>query len=110
MTNSGVASIAQQVARIIAQYVVFLQLMDEENLNPDVAIKMLEALGPEVAALDKAFLCEMIKAFPLVAQEYSGVAGEVVAAIPHSFYLEEVLAADDPVRLAELDALRATVT
>jgi hypothetical protein len=26
--------------------------------------------------------------------------------IPYSFYLEEELAADDPVRLAELEALR----
>lgn len=37
-------------------------------------------------------------------------AGAVVADIPHSFYLEEVLAADDPIRLAELDAVRATTT
>jgi len=30
----------------------------------------------------------------------------VVRNIAHSFYLEEALAADDPVRLVQLDALR----
>lgn len=108
MIVSEHGSIAQQVARIIAQYVVFLELADEESLNPDVAVKMLEALGPELAALDKPFLRDLIDAFAAVAGEYGGEAGAVVADIPHSFYLEEVLAGDDPIRLAELDAVRAT--
>lgn len=108
MIVSENGSIAQQVARIIAPYVVFLELADEESLNPDVAVKMLEALGPELAALDRSFLRELIDAFPAVAEKYGGEASAVVADIPHSFYLEEVLAADDPIRLAELDAVRAT--
>ncbi|MEH3102880.1 MAG: hypothetical protein PGN12_03150 [Sphingomonas phyllosphaerae] len=108
MIVSEHGSIAQQVARIIAQYVVFLELTDEESLNPDVAVKMLEALGPELAALDKPFLHELINAFPAVADEYGDEAGAVVAVIPRSFYLEEVLADDEPMRLAELNAVRAT--
>jgi hypothetical protein len=42
----------------------------------------------------------------VISEEYSGEAKEVVQNIAHNFYLEEALAADDPVRLAELDALR----
>lgn len=108
MIVSEHGSIARQVARIIAQYVVFLELADEESVDPDVAVKMLEALGPELAALERPFLRELIDAFPAVAEEYGDEAGAVVADIPHSFYLEEVLADDDPTRLAELDAVRAT--
>jgi hypothetical protein len=42
----------------------------------------------------------------MIAVEYSGEAQEVVRNIVHSIYLEEALAADDAVRLAELEALR----
>ncbi|MGK3933848.1 hypothetical protein ABI069_14845, partial [Enterococcus faecium] len=70
------------------------------------AVKMSEALAGQLEELDKGFLRELVDAFPIVAEEYSGEAREVVRNIAHGFYLEEVLAADDPVRLAELEALR----
>ncbi|MFW2851055.1 hypothetical protein ACM61V_03885 [Sphingomonas sp. TX0543] len=95
-----------QIASIIAEYVVFLELTDEEELNLDTAVKMMEALGSHLEELDKEFLRELVDAFPVIAEEYSGEAQEVVRNIAYSFYLEEALAADDPVRLAELEALR----
>ncbi len=98
--------IAMQVASIIAEYVVFLELTDEDELDPDTAVKMSEALAGQLEELDKGVLRELVDAFPIVAEEYSGEAREVVRNIAHGFYLEEVLAADDPVRLAELEALR----
>jgi hypothetical protein len=98
--------IAMQVADIIAEYVVFLSLTDEDELNLDTAVKMMEALGSQLEELDKAFLRELVDAFAVIATEYSGDAQEVVRNIAHSFYLEEALAADDPVRLAELETLR----
>lgn len=98
--------IAMQIAHIIADYVVFLDLTDDDDLNPDTAVKMMEALGGHLEELDKVFLRELVDAFPVVAEGYSGEAQEVVRNIAHSFYLEEALAADDPVRLAELEALR----
>ena len=48
----------------------------------------------------------MVDAFAVVAEEYGGDAQQVVRNIAHGFYLEEALAADDPMRLAELEALR----
>jgi hypothetical protein len=40
--------IATQIASIITEYVVFLELADEDELNPDTDVKMMEALrsGP----------------------------------------------------------------
>jgi hypothetical protein len=98
--------IVKQIAHIIADYVVFLELTDEDDLNLDTAVKMMEALADQLENLDKTFLRELVDAFALIAEEYSGEAQQVVRNIAHSFYLEEALAADDPVRLAELEALR----
>lgn len=98
--------IAIPVARIIARFVVFADLAGEDLLDPDVSVEMMEVLGAQLEALEKGFLRELVDAFAVIAAEYSGEAQEVVRNIAHSFYLEEALAADDPVRLAELEALR----
>lgn len=98
--------IAMQVADIIAEYVVFLTLTDEDELNLDTAVKMTESLADHLEEMDKGFLRELVDAFPVVAEGYSGEAQEVVRNIAYNFYLEEALAAEDPVRLAELEALR----
>ncbi len=98
--------IAMQVASIIAEYVVFLELTGEDELDPDTAVKMSEALAGQLEELDKGFLRELVDAFPVIAEGYSGEAQEVVRNIAHGFYLEEALASDDPERLAELEALR----
>lgn len=98
--------IAEQVTRIIADFFVFLSLTDEDQLNLDTAVEMMENLAGRLEDMDKVFLRELVDAFAVIAEEYSGEAKEAVRNIAHSFYLEEALAADDPVRLAELDALR----
>lgn len=98
--------IAMQVPEIVAEWVLFLEFTDEEELNLDTAVKMMEALGGHLEEMDKGFLQEMVDAFPIIAAGYSGEAQEVVRNIPYGYYLEEALAADDPVRLAELEALR----
>ena len=56
--------IAMQIAHIIADYVVFLDLTDDDDLNPDTAVKMMEALGGHLEELDKGFLRELVDAFP----------------------------------------------
>lgn len=98
--------IVTQIARIIADFMIFLELTDDETLDPDEAVEMMELLGSRLDVLDKDFLRQLIDAFPAISLEYSGKSQEVVRNIAHSFYLEEALAADDPVRLAELEALR----
>ena len=37
--------IAKQVAGIIAEYVVFLELTGDDELDPDTAVKMSESLA-----------------------------------------------------------------
>ncbi|MEH3159899.1 MAG: hypothetical protein PGN08_13790 [Sphingomonas taxi] len=98
--------IARQVAELIASFFVFLELTEEEWLNPDAAVTMMEDMAARLEEMDKDFLRELVDAFPVVAEGYQGEAQELVRNIPYSFYLEEALAADDPVRLAELEALR----
>ena len=98
--------IAMQVASLIAEYYVFLTLTGEEELNLDTAVKMTESLADHLEGMDKGFLRELVDAFPIIAEGYSGEAQEVVRNIARSLYLEEALAAGDPVRLAELEALR----
>lgn len=95
-----------QIARIIANFIVFLELTDDETLDPDEAVEMEEFLGWRLEQLDKPFLRELVDAFAIIASEYSGDAQATVLRISYGFYLEEAIAADDPVRLAELEALR----
>ena len=66
--------IAMQVADIIAEYVVFLTLTDEDELNLDTAVKMTESLADHLEEMDKGFLRELVDAFPVIAEEYSGEA------------------------------------
>ena len=98
--------IATQVARIIANFYLFLELSDNDRVDLDDAVEAMEVLATDIEALAKPFLRELVDAFEVIASEYSGEAEKLVRDIPFAFYLEEELAADDPVRLAELEAIR----
>lgn len=98
--------IATQVARIVAQFMIFLNLTDEDLLDIDASVDAMQDLADGLESLDRPFLRELVDAFPVIAVEFDGEAQELVRNIAHSFYIEETLAADDPVRLAELEALR----
>lgn len=104
--EDGEATLVMQLARIIADYFVFLETTDEDLLNLDTSVQMMEALAAHLENLDKAFLRKLIDSLEAVTPEYSGEARVLVGNIVHDLDLEEALAADDPVRLAELDALR----
>ena len=98
--------VARQVAEIIIGYVYFLEIPDEDIVNPDNAMQMMEYLAAQLEGLEKGFLRQLVDAFYAIADESTGETREAVRNIPHGFYLEEALAADDPVRLAELEAIR----
>lgn len=95
-----------QVARIIANFMLFLELTGDEKLDPDEAVEMMECMAGDIENLDKGFLRELVDAFGVIADEYTGESQKLVRDIPYGFYLEEKLAEDDPVRLAELEAIR----
>lgn len=94
------------IAQIIADAVVFFELVDDETLDPRICVKQMELLGYRLENLERTFLRELVDAFPVVAAGYEGRAAEVVRDIPYYFFLEEELAADDPVELARLEAIR----
>lgn len=94
-----------QLARIIADILLFLELSGEDKLNLDESVEMSEWFAHSLEQSDKVFLRELVDAFAEIAPEY-GEAGEAtVRDITRAYGLEELLAADDPVRLAELEAL-----
>lgn len=98
--------IAIPVARMIANLVIILECSSEEQIDPDYAVDCLDAIGPQFRYFENPFLRELIDAFAIIAPEYKGLEQDIVRSIPESFWLEDQLAEDDPVRLAELDALR----
>lgn len=95
-----------QIARILADISLFLEVTDEEKLDLDDAVKMSEFFGAQLDELDKDFLRELVDAFTVIAPEYGDKLGEMVRDIPYYFSLDEAIASDDPVRLAELEAQR----
>jgi hypothetical protein len=69
-------------------------------------VQTIEILGVNLQALDKEFLRELVAAFLVIADEYTGESQKLVRNMASDFFLEEAIAADDPVRLAELEAIR----
>lgn len=98
--------IAIQIARLIANFCLFLDFAGEEIIDPDEGVEVTEVLGAYLHDLDKDFLRELVDAFALIADEYTGKYKESVRNIASDFFLEETIAADDPVKLAELEAIR----
>lgn len=79
--------IAIQIARIIAHFSLFLDLTEDDILDPDEAIQMMELLGADLKALDKTFLRELVDAFAIIAPEFSEATQQMVRDIPYSYYL-----------------------
>lgn len=106
-TEAGaVPAVAVQAARLIADFVVFLDHVDEDLVDLDANVTVTEGVGAEIDALDRGFLRQLVDAFPIIADDYKGEERTSVLTLADNFYLEETLAEGDPVRLAELEALR----
>jgi len=79
---------AMQVADIISDVVIFLELAEQESLDRQAAVQMMKQLEGDLRALDKAFLGELIEAFAVIAAENSGKVQDVIREIPHTYHLE----------------------
>ncbi|WP_230482315.1 hypothetical protein [Sphingomonas sp. Leaf21] len=98
--------IAEQIAHIIANVILLLDMDEGDEIDADTGAQFLEWLGAKLEELDRDFLRQLIDAFGAIADQFSVENQQAVRDIPYGYYLEEALAADDPVRLAELDAIR----
>ena len=99
--------ISHQIARLIANQLLFLEFCDDDILDPDSALKVMEGLVADITAINRAFLGELIAAFAVIAAEYEDEeTAEFVRDIPYAYSLEDALAAEDPAMLAELLARR----
>jgi hypothetical protein len=93
--------IAQQIARIIAHFVVFLECTDEENLDP---VQVIEQLASDMEALDRDFRRELAAAFDVAALDYDGEARDLVRNIAEYFgLLDDYLDEKDPALPASRD-------
>ncbi len=104
--RGGPEDVALHAARIIAELIVFEDGSDEDEVDPDLMCKIMEGLAADLEGMNHADLRRLVDAFPVVADELGGDEGNLVRNIPYHFYLEEALAGDDPVRLAQLEAER----
>ena len=92
------------LARLVANVALFFDLCDDDVLDPRVADKRMELLVHDLKLIDRELLRDLVQDFGVIASEYDGEAAEYVRDIPYAFMLEEVLAEDDPIRMAELEA------
>lgn len=92
------------IARIFVDMMMFLESTDEDILDPDAAIQMMEWLGHSFSKLDKPFLYELVEALGIIASDYDTESQKMVRHLRYDFEAE--LAADDPVKLAEIEARR----
>ena len=89
--------ITNQIARMIAHYVLVMNIGDDEVIDQDAAVEAMEMLASDLAALDKEFLRELIESFAVIASEYKGASGDLVRNIPEHLGLEDELVDDDAV-------------
>ena len=99
--------ISQQIARLIADQLIFLEFCSDEVLHPNSALKAMERLVFDMEQLDRGFLRELVDSFGVIADDYEDPeSAAFVRDIPFTFCLEEALAEGDPEALARLEAVR----
>lgn len=97
--------IVTETAHLIVSYALFLRNTDEGVIKPDVAVREMKRLQCLIEGLGKDFIRQLIAAFAEIAPGYYADE-EIVRNLARDYHLEETVAADDPVRLAELKAQR----
>lgn len=98
--------IMNQVARIVVEYSSFLNFGNDEELDLDRAMKELEWLSYQLEHSNKEFLSQLLAALAEIVPEYEGEQQQMVRDMANDLDWAEAAAADDPVRLAEIEKLR----
>jgi hypothetical protein len=84
-----------QMARAIANLVIFLEYASPDILDEDAAIQAMEQLGGDLKLLDADALRTLSASFRSIAQNYEGEIRAFVADIPNAFGLEDLPENDD---------------
>ncbi|MDV3459031.1 hypothetical protein RZN05_18680 [Sphingomonas sp. HF-S4] len=73
-----------QIARAIANVVIFLEYSSPDILDEDFSIEALEQLAGDLQALDETSRTALAASFRLIAPTYKGDIETFVAALPES--------------------------
>ncbi|WP_051583644.1 MULTISPECIES: hypothetical protein [unclassified Sphingomonas] len=74
------------IARLIANFLLNIELTDEGTMHPDDACQILEQAAHDLSLIDKAWLDQLTQAFAEIATEYPDDQAEFVRNIPANFY------------------------
>lgn len=76
-----------RLVKIIADLAIFLEFTDEEQLDPDLAMEMMEQMAVELQLLNDDDRINIIQLFQSISSEYSGERGNFVKELPESLGL-----------------------
>ena len=93
---------ANAIARIIADFVIFLEHTEEEQLELDTSVRITEELATDMEALDLGFRRELATAFAVIAPDYNEHVRDSVRNIPSDYGLfDDQPEGDEPSPSAE---------
>ena len=76
-----------KLVKIIANLAIFLEFTDERQLDPDLAVKMMEQMAAELQSLNDDDRDDIKKIFQDISREYTGDKCEFIKKLPESFGL-----------------------
>ncbi|UJD92436.1 hypothetical protein FS594_27270 (plasmid) [Rahnella aquatilis] len=76
-----------KLVKIIANLAIFLEFTDEGQLDPDLAVEMMEQIAVELQSLNDDDRNDITKMFQGISREYTGDKREFIKELPESFGL-----------------------
>lgn len=76
-----------KLVKIIANLAIFLEFTNERQLDPDLAVKMMEQMAAELQSLNDDDRDDIKKIFQDISREYTGDKCEFIKKLPESFGL-----------------------
>ncbi|MGU3314921.1 hypothetical protein ACLBWH_05185 [Sphingomonas sp. M6A6_1c] len=83
--------IASQIARLIANLLLFIEGLDEDAIENDITVHLIEQISADLESLDKSFLRKLVTAFENISSEYDEGDDKFVRDIPVDLSLEPSL-------------------
>ncbi|WP_456311306.1 hypothetical protein [Serratia proteamaculans] len=76
-----------KLVKIITNLAIFLEFTDERQLDPDLAVEMMEQMAAELQSLNDDDRKDITSIFQDISREYTGDKCEFIKELPESFGL-----------------------
>lgn len=76
-----------KLVKIITNLAIFLEFTDEGQLDPDLAVEMMEQMAAELQSLNDDDRKDITSIFQDISREYTGDKCEFIKELPESFGL-----------------------